>query len=468
MKKIIVVVLLSLLALSCSNNRKFIEEFNKVMSEKQGEELLPALLELDGKYPEKLRTKINLAAIYLGSGDTEKAETYLASGLAAAEKSRDKDEKYIYYSNYSEYLLKQSNFAEAIKYGNLALENGEEDPMGVSLTVAQALTAEKKYPEALIIYKNMFNKNVQLFSENDLITFMSLLGASQEAQSSIAVMISIIDEIRLRNPALQGAGLKQAELLEQSGAPISALVAAFSEFEYARYAGSMDSRAVMETLDILSKNIGNKPQEEKLSSIKMIDGYRSFVQGQWGQAEAAFTELVPEVPVVFYEYLLLASRMQTGLGSGEVFSRYALLERNYSALQGYYYHLWNGMKKGAGEYNSETASDILKNCILVSPASSWALESRIELGKINGIADGKNLLLVDEIFYYINAVIEGAPQEILEPAAVMLEMEDNVFVDDAMALLKEAVKEERIAVWLKERAKNGNSRIRERAAVLFS
>ena len=468
MKKLLPVLLLAILLISCSDNKKFIEEFNKVMTENQGEALLPALQALDVKYPDKLRTKINIAAIFLGSEEPEKAEKTLLQGLALAEKSKDKEEKYIFYANYSEYLLQSGNYAESINKGRIALENAETDSLGVNLTLAQAYAAEKKYPDALVYFKNAWDSSRIIFSENDLVTYMSLLGISQEAESNVVLMVSLIDEMRLRNPELRGTGLKQAEILEQAGAPLSALIAIFSEIEYARYSGFMDNDSVIATLDVIAQDLAGDAAIDREASLKMVEGLKSFVLGRWGMAEAVFAELVPEVPVMFYNYLRLSSMLQTGLGSEKVFANYAALERNYNGLQGYYYHFWNGMKKGSGKYNAENAEGVLKNCILTAPQSPYAEESRIELGNLYGISDGKNILLPEELFYFVNSIINGAPVELLEPAALMLEMEDNVFIKDAMSLLEEAVKDARIAEWFKNRAAGGSSLMQARVAELLS
>ena len=53
------------------------------MNEKQGDELVAALEELDSRYPDRLPLKINLAALHLSSGDLEKALPYFNEGAAS-------------------------------------------------------------------------------------------------------------------------------------------------------------------------------------------------------------------------------------------------------------------------------------------------------------------------------------------------------------------------------------------------
>ena len=69
--------------------------------------------------------KVNLSALYLSAGDLDNAVVYLREGLDLADKSRDGAEKYMFYANYSEYLLRDEKYSECEKYARKALENGE-------------------------------------------------------------------------------------------------------------------------------------------------------------------------------------------------------------------------------------------------------------------------------------------------------------------------------------------------------
>lgn len=468
MRKITILLLFAvLMTVSCGKKDTFNEEFDTIMNNSTEETLLPELLELDKKYPDRLRTKVNIAALYIRNGENEKAEDILAESISLAEKSTDSGEKYLFYTNYAEYLFQKENFAESIKAAKTALENDNEDPYGVSLTMAQSLAAEKKYGEALDYFKSAWNRNINLFTEQDLSAFLSLLGISQQAEENIEIMVALFDEIRARNPSFQGSGFRQAELLEQAGASIASLIAVFSEIEYARYQGMMDNADAVKSLEMLYENITSVSEEDSGKSKAIIDGYKSFIKGEWGRAEAAFAAVEPEVPVAFYTYLRLASMLQTGQGNDQILSGYSLLERYYSGLQNYYYHFWNGIKKGNLEVEDEIYSNILKNCILISSDSELAAESRGELGRVHGIEKGSSIVLIDEVFSQINSVIQGASPDVLEKTAVMLEMDDNVFIDDAMDLLKEAFRNEAIASWFRERAQKGNEKIRERINTLL-
>ena len=457
-----ILLLIFFILFSCSNKNQFLEDFETIMSEKQGEERLNALIALDKKYPQKLRTKVNIAASYLEMKKTELAELFLEKGIETAKKSKEKDEKYFFYANYSEYLFRKGNLSESLKMGMAAIENEDSDPMGVSLTIAQIFVNEKKYSEALLFFKKAWEANIDIFTEQDLAAFFYLLGISQDAGNNVSLLVSIIDEMKLRIPDTRGYGFQQAEILEQAGAPVASLIAIFSEIEFSRLYNASNNKEALKSIALLYE----KNKQASLSA-KIIEGYRNFILGEWNIAEAAFAEVTPEISIVFYDYLKLASMLQSGLGTEEIFSSYLQLNRYYSQLQGYYFNLWNGIKKGSVKYDVSVEESVLKNCILISPSSEYARLSRIELGTLLNIPQSEKILLVDEVFYYIDRVIKEGSPDMLEPVAQMLEMDDNIFIDDAMELLKEAVKEKKIGDWLKRRAQKGNEKIKTRISAIL-
>ncbi|MCL2294223.1 MAG: hypothetical protein FWC36_05100 [Spirochaetes bacterium] len=460
---LILSVLLSCILLSCSNRDRFLEEFERAMNESQTQEqLLAALLELDKRYPKKLRTKIHIAAIYFAMDKPDLAELFLARGVEAARTSRERDEKYFFYANYADFLFNIGDLSRSLEMGLLALENDDSDPAGISLLIAQILMNERRNTEALFYFKRAWETNIDIFTEEDLIAFFYLLSLSQDAEENVFYMISVLDELRLRNPNIRGYGFKQAEILRQAGAHVASLIAIFSEIEFLRTYTHSNNMEVLRGLDILSEE-----NRESLLSVKIIEGYKSFIREEWSIAEAIFAEITPEVPIVFYNYLRLASMLQLGLGTEELFTKFLLLGRYYSELQGYYYNFWNGIKRSPVEFDTGFIESVLRNCILISPYSDYARLSRIELGRLFNVPQGERIVLIDEVFYYVNSVINGASPDILEPVALMLEMDNNIFIDDAMMLLREAVIERRIGAWFENRAQRGNEIFRARISALM-
>jgi len=304
---------------------------------------------------------------------------------------------------------------------------------------------------------------MNLFNAQDLYAFYYILSISQDAEDNAFLMVSIIDEIRLRNPDMRGYGFQQAEILDQVDAPVASLVAIFSEIEFSRLYNASNNEEMLKSIDLLYEN-----NKEIFRSAKIIEGYRSFITEEWNIAEAIFTEITPEVPIIFYNYLRLSSMLQSGFSTEEVFFSYLQLSRYYSKLQGYSFNLWNGIRKGSVKYDNSFTESVLRNCILISPYSEYAKLSRIELGALYDIPQGEKLVLVDEVFHYIDTVLkEEESLDIFEPVAVMLEMDNNSFIDDAILLLQEAVKEKKIADWFMKRAQKGNEKIKARVAAIL-
>ena len=449
---------------SCNSKSHFSEEFDRIMNEKHGEQLLNALKDLDKKYPEKLRTKVKIASIYLEMGKTEQAESFLEKGVIAARRSRERDEKYIFYANYAEYLFALENYPESLRMGMAALGAQYLDPAGVSITIAHIHAQNNRPYDAIMFFSSAWRTTPNNFSEQDILAFFYTLNTPQYAEENVALMISLLDELRLRDPAARGYGFQQSEIFDQAGAPVSALIAVFSEMEFSRLYTASDNNGVLKAIDLLYEENQDSPL-----FIRIIDGYRNFIIEEWALADAIFAEVTPEIAVVFYNYLRLASILQAGLGTEAILSSYLQLNRYYSELQGYHFNLWNGIRNSSIRYDNSFLEAILINCILLSPNSDFAKLSRIELGRLYDISQGEKILLFDEVLNYINSAIKReAPLDTLEPVAIMLEMEqDNVFIDDIMEALEEAAKDRRIHDWFKNRARRGNEHIKARVADIF-
>ncbi len=469
-KLLLPAVLAALLLISCGfRDKAFQSDFDAVVKSKQGAELIEAIKELDNKYKNRLVLKINLSALYLSAGEFEKAVPYFNEGLNLVEKSRKSDEKYMFYANYAEYLLRTEKYPESESYARKSLENTREDSLGTALTLAKAMTAQKKYNEAYSLFKESWKSIGLLFTEEDINAFIFVLAQVPSSEENLIIHVTLLDELRVKNPRLNKIGLDQARLLERAGAPLSALFAIFSELEISRYKGNIDNAGIERNLNAIADKFNN-PELNELgqAGLKIIEGYADFINEKWDMADAVFTQLKPELPITFYYYLKLASRLETGFGAKEDFAAYVTLERNYSSMQGYYYHFWKGLKKAGTGYNKESAEPALRGCIVASPYTRYAWESRVELGRLYSIEDGEKIILPEELVFIYQSIISGAPVEILEPVAQFLNMEDNVFIDDAMPLIKEAFSNEIISGWLKKRSEmEGNDILEKRIELLF-
>ena len=332
------------------------------------------------------------------------------------------------------------------------------------------MTAQKKYTEAYNLFKESWKSNGILFTEEDINAFIFVLAQVPSSSENLIIKVTLLDELKVKNPMAKGIGIDQARILEKAGAPLSALIAIFSEIEISRYNGTMDRAEVEKNLNTLAARFDNPELKEMgQTGIKLIEGYADFLNERWERADAVFTQLNPELPITFYYYLKLASRIQTGFGTKEDFAAYITLERNFSNLQGYYYNFWKGLKKTGSDYTKEAAEPALRGCIVAAPVTAYAQESRIELGRLYGIEDGEKILLPEELGFFYQSVLNGAPIEILEPVAIFLSMDDNVFVENAMTLMKEAFLNEQISGWFKERSETSvNENLKKRVASLLS
>lgn len=470
MKNFWILIISALLLSSCgsrSSEKKFIADFENAM-EKDDTELASSLEELNSRYPENLAVIINLGAVYLASGETEKAGKLLESGIGLAEKSRDKVEKYSFYSNIAECRLRERNYSESEYFSGKALENSEDDTIGVKLTLAKALTMQGKYSEAYPLFNEKWETDQDSFSDEDLFSYITVISYFPLDEEALLLAVRLFDELWIKNPSIEGTWLKQAQILETAGASRSALVSIFSEMETGKYEGSIDENGINETLNELASGLEYAKIKGNISdNYRLIDGYRNFSAGRWEKAEEAFYGVEIEVPVTFYSYLKLSSRIGSGAAGSKEMKEYALLERVYKNLQGYYLHYLSALEKGIVKYSDEEKIRLLKGAILASPFNRYAEESKVKLGRLHGIADGKKILLDEEVRFYCDAVRNGASTGLLGPVALLLEMEDNVFVSDALAVLEDAFADKTISEWFVKKAEeSGNALFKSRIASL--
>lgn len=441
------VILIFFSACRVSDNSGFQSEFDAIMKEETGEDLLRGLVELDKKYKKELLLKINIAGMYLASDDTENAEAYMNEGLRLIKKCKDQGKRYIFYANMSQLCFKKGDYLKSVEYAKEALEADENDPVGAKITMAKSYADMQENADALKIFKDEWASSKEKFSEEDMVYLLYLLGCEVDSTENISIVVSVADELLIRKPEIVGTGLQQAQVLETSGFFLGSLTASFSELDRLRFLGKMSDKEIFSTLDKFSSHFSPDTPHSRL-----VQGFRYYMNEEWDKADVIFSSVSPEVPINYYLYLKYAAEANSSRSSKETAEKFKALENKFPLFQGYYYYLWKAMKKNV-MFDPGSASDILKKCILSNPMSRFGIESKKELGDLYGIEGGENILLRDELMAYYVRLKNGEPPEILEPVAKFMEMEENIFKADGTAMLKEAEKLPGVAEWLDRRLK---------------
>ena len=257
-------------------------------------------------------------------------------------------------------------------------------------------------------------------------------------------MVAVADEFLIRKPTISGIGIQQAQDLERAGYMISALVATFSEMDRMRCLNKIKDENIYDAIVQAKANFAPDSPH-----VKFLEGFKAYMDEDFDKASAIFDSIIPEIPLNYYTYLQMACRANGSKTSQELVNAFGALEGKFPLFQSYYYYLWTSIKKN--NLLSKEDQPLMEQCILSNPISRFGVETKKELGKLYGIANGENILLPDELTVYLMRVKGGEKPEILEPVAKLLEMPDNPFKDNALLLVPELKKIAGVSDWLDKR-----------------
>jgi tetratricopeptide (TPR) repeat protein len=402
---------------------------------------------LDQKYPGRLQLKVDIGTALLAAGDLDKAGIYLKSGLALAARSKDKRLKGLLYAASAELAFLSGHYPEAVGFADRALANSANLPASVLFTRGWAADRGAMLAE-------------------DFRSYSSLLIAAGRYPEALEVF----DEYQARFLYETGIGLRESLLYEKLGKIEESIVAAFKELEYQRYAGSVTDAVLLDNLQKLDRKLDDRQWNPEVKGKGLVRALERYVRGQWGQAAAELDKPGPIVELPFGRYLLLSARLEAALATEADFQSYQLLEPYLKSLPAYYFHLWRGMRRGPGSYAPAAARPVLEKCILLAPKTSFALESRRELGRLIGLspAEGEKLLLAPELEAIGRQVAAGGDLDRLEPVLELLTTPDNEYQLSAVLLLKRLKGRDQVRGFLAGRARNVTGRLKERLSFVMN
>ncbi len=459
------ILLFAILSAGCNRDNKAFEmDFDKVMKEKRGRELLNALLELDQHYANQIKLKINIGAMLLAGGNMDKAEIYLKSGYNLLKKTKDKGLKYLLFTNLAELSYRRSNYADGVRYARSALDLGVEDKIGVIFTKAKSLLAMKEQKEAYDDFLMGWENSKSLMSREDMMLWAKLLLDMNKREEALQVF----DEYQLTFGYEIGIGLGESAIYEKMGQIEKSIIAAFKDLEYLRFTGSISAEKEMERLSNLETELSKFSMGDATRGRKLIHVLNSYLKANWEVPIDYFSSRPDGSP--FERYILLVSQLEAGYGEAiATLKYYTNLEKRFKNFQGFYYHLWRGMKKGGGNYNIAVTRDILEKCILLSPSTIYARETRGELGRLSGlkVKEGEKILLGAELDSIYNRLIAGGDVALLEPVMELLSVPDNVYEMAALLMVKRAKQIPLVEVYLEDRLKKETARLKERLTAIL-
>ncbi len=455
-----VICLILFLVISCkAGDNEFEDKFNEAMKNEKGLELFNSLLSLDQQYPDKLALKVNIGGMLLASGDMQKASAYLEQGLKLVRKNKDKNLKFLLFTNLAELSYRKKEYKKGLEYADKALGFKIKDKIGVLFTKAKCLLEIGEDEEALKVFQEGWEEQKNNMNREDMNAYIVLL-LEQEKYEDV---LGVIKQYEAKFGYETNLGIKESAIYEKLGRINEGILAAFKDLEYQRYNGLISSGQQIERLICLEEKLSDTSWNPRKQGKSLIRGLKAYVSGIWVEANSLLTSFKFDEDMEFHRYLVLSSSLEQGNAGIDDLKFYIDLEASFRGLPAYYYHLWQGMKKSEGNYNIGTARNVLEKCILLAPGTLYAEETRIELGRLLGLSksDGEKILLGHELDAIYRRLSTGIVN-ILDPVMDLLSTPDNVYQMAAVLMLQEAKKNEIVRAYLEAKRDNASGRLKER------
>ena len=456
--------MLCLVALSCfvacgGGNAVMQDQLKKIDALSVPSERLAALIELDQGHPGTFEVKFRLGELYLAMGQLDVAAVYLrgANGLGG-KKGVPAEEARSAMLEYARTLLLQGKPADSLSVVMPLARTGNS---GALLVRARAHVQSGDTKAAIADFQSAWDtKDVQR-SAADYALYAQALGAEKRYAEGLKVLRD--SEASLGYQA--GTGLLESSLLEKLGLTAESVLAAFKETLYQQSQGAISVEQIDTNLAALSRRsdvagiVGMREQA-------LIRGLSSYLHARWSDAAGELAQGLKGVDDAFARFVLLSCSLEKDKVTAGLLTDYAALESRYRSYPAYYYHLWRAMKKGPGDYSLSNVRSVLEKTILLAPACAEAQETRVELGRLNGVdaSEALNILLRQELEAVFVRLRGGAdPHTALPPVLRLLSIRhENVYTSDAVLMLKSAVKTTAVAAWLSDQAKQASGVLKDR------
>jgi tetratricopeptide (TPR) repeat protein len=456
-----------LFLISCSGSNVFETRFKAAMSGMKGDELLMELFAMDQKYTNKLALKVNIGAILLALGETEKASIYLKKGEEVARFEGNKKLKSTLYTNLAELSLRQGNYAQGVEYADKSLSLDKIDPTGVVFTKAKCLYYQNDQDKAIATFEDGWSKRNDVMSKDDMNFYMSIL----RDKSLYAKALDVARVYGRRFDYEPGIGIIESVFYEKLGKVNESIICAAKDLEYARYTGNIDAGEELSRLTNLDKKVNDTTWNPKQQGKEALTGLISYVSDKWPEAYAGLTSAgVEEQDLPFYVFLLKSALLESGKATAKDFTDYHALEDYFRSFPNYYYHLYRGMSKSAGTTGIGDPRTAMESCILLAPDTVYAKETRIALGTALGLVpkDGAKLMLGRELDKIYALLAEGKSPRICDPVLDLRSVEDNVYTLAAVLILEKAKELPGVGDYLDKKRKASSGRLKERIEMVMN
>lgn len=233
------------------------------------------------------------------------------------------------------------------------------------------------------------------------------------------------------------------ETHENEHIEVELLMHAYVVLEYERAFYGLDEEDVVFELEQIAGSYETELPEQKHDAF--FSGLTELARGNFGAAHDLLqdaledTQITPNPDTGYVVAVAGARRPGASMRDIELFMNF---ERHFMDNPRYYYHVWNALRDGPGNYTFETVRAILERTILLASESEVAWRSRRELAALQGIElrEGQRFLVTAELDAAAVRMLEEQDPQSFDMLADMLAFEDNVYTDAAARVLVQAAR----------------------------
>jgi hypothetical protein len=449
-------LLLGLFLCSCGKDSFKAEYESLVRSKIDGAGLRKGLLELDQRFPGKLRVKTDLAVLSLATADLDGAGVFLKKGETLIKQSKkDSELGYLFWAAYADWRSREKDGDGALAAAEKALALKYEDKLGVAFVKARVLSSRGKNGEALAIYEGGWEKSRKLMTREDLYLSMGLLIEAGKYREALERALFYQESFGFE----AGIGVMESAILEKMGRVKESILAAFIELLFKKNLGLLTETQAASQVASIEAKLQSKEwtQSEKGAACFAALGW--FMSGKMALASEAFASLGSDSGQPAFRYLSALAALGSRAPGQDDLRNLVDLEAYYKNDPGFYGALWKALRTSGSGYGLDAVAPALERAIALAPASAAAAEARIELGRLMGLseAESRYLLTGAEIDDAMMRYASSGELSVLVPAVKALAIRNNAYTEKLESMFKGLVVDAKARLFLEDLAKGANA-----------
>ncbi|MDR1903593.1 MAG: tetratricopeptide repeat protein [Treponema sp.] len=417
----------------------------------EGGQLLAALTEFELKNPLNFESKVDLGNYYLLINNYEKAEEYLRRAESVIHYAVNGPEKpktvAILYGSVAHVLYNKGNYNEALSYVDRALADGSGT---YGYLKGHILQARGDKEGAVDQFRAVYEAFPDAISPEDITALVNLYAEN----AAYAEALPFLDIYFVRGSYYPGFGIFASNIYEGAGDYGKSIVCAYLDLEYYRSKLGIGDDQVAQNLLALESALREKGRlEDAGDDFNLVRSLASA--GRYEEQER--DTFMPR------DYLVLQQKIIGGGARTQDIQAYLNYENFFKNSPVYYITAWKAFTDSPSSQKA-AYTVILEKVLALKPEKSIDRKVRTWIGEGLGfgVRDAENLLMPFEVAEILDGYMVSRDKAALERVYALFELPDNIYVLNALALVKSRRDGLTLRPVFEERLVNASAKLKER------